>query len=190
MAAVGGEDDEDNEDNSVSMRIALFGIRKTFPKVKQLDTGTLEKFIQENEHKNLILLDVREQEEYDVSHLPHAIRVGPDEPVDQIMEKIKGSSENLADHHIKIVCYCCIGYRSSAMAQKLYPEFKLLKKMQKIHVTSELFNLEGSIFKWANEGKELVDCNNEKTQYCHPYNYVWGKLLESKLRVYEPASKI
>ena len=76
------------------------------------------------------------------------------------------------------------------MAQKLYPEFKVLKKMQKIHVTPEVFNLEGSIFKWANEGKELVDCNNEKTQYCHPYNYLWGKLLESKLRVYEPASKI
>ena len=54
MAAVGSEDID--KDNSVSMRITLFGIRKTFPKVRQLDTGTLEKFMQENDHKNLILL--------------------------------------------------------------------------------------------------------------------------------------
>ncbi len=76
------------------------------------------------------------------------------------------------------------------MAQKLYPEFKILKDMQKIDIASELCNLEGSIFKWANEGKELVDCNNKKTECCHPYNYLWGKLLETKLRVYEPVSKI
>jgi hypothetical protein len=52
-ATVRGEGDEDN---SISMRLTLFGIRKTFPKVKQLDTCALEKFIQENEYKNLVLL--------------------------------------------------------------------------------------------------------------------------------------
>ena len=97
---------------------------------------------------------------------------------------------DITDHHVKIVCYCSVGYRSSNMAQKLYPEFKILKEMQKIDITSELCNLEGSIFKWANEGKELVNCNNAKTKYCHPYNFLYGKLLDAKLRVYEPVSNV
>ena len=53
MAAV---ESEVCEDKSISMRIALFGIRKSYPKVEQLETGDLEKFIKGNEYKNLILL--------------------------------------------------------------------------------------------------------------------------------------
>lgn len=33
--------------------------------------------------------DVREEDEYEVSHLPNAIRVDPDEAVDQVMMRIK-----------------------------------------------------------------------------------------------------
>lgn len=38
------------------MRVALFGIRKAFPKVKQLQTKDLDTFILGNKYKNLILL--------------------------------------------------------------------------------------------------------------------------------------
>ena len=41
---------------TISMRVALCGIRKAFPNVRQVDTGELEKFIQGNKFKNLILL--------------------------------------------------------------------------------------------------------------------------------------
>ena len=47
---------ERSEDNSMSMRVALFGIRKTFPRVKQMKTDDLQDFINENKYKNLILL--------------------------------------------------------------------------------------------------------------------------------------
>ena len=56
MAAVESEESEVCEDKSISMRIALFGIRKSYPKVEQLETGDLEKFIKGNKYKNLILL--------------------------------------------------------------------------------------------------------------------------------------
>ena len=75
------------------------------------------------------------------------------------------------------------------MVKKLYREFIMLKQAQKIDVTSQLCNLEGSIFKWANEGKELVDCNNARTRYCHPYNYFWGMLLDSKLKDHQTILK-
>lgn len=52
-----------------------------------------------------------------------------------------------------------------------------------------VYNLEGSLFKWANEGKPMVDINNRVTVYVHPYNAIWGKLLEKKLQREEPSSE-
>lgn len=75
------------------------------------------------------------------------------------------------------------------MAQKLYRQFKTLIETQQIDILSELCNLEGGIFKWANEGMELVDCNNHETKYCHPYNFLWGKLLNADLRTSEPTKQ-
>lgn len=51
-----------------------------------------------------------------------------------------------------------------------------------------IYNLEGSIFKWANEGKDLQDNEGRKTVFVHPYNVIWGKLLNAELRryMYEP----
>ena len=85
----------------------------------------------------------------------------------------------------KIVCYCSVGYRSSTLAQQLGEEL-LKPKHQAIRSILELYNLEGSIFKWANEGKDLVDSNGEKTVVVHPYNFVWGKLLRHELRSSQP----
>ena len=45
-----------------------------------------------------------------------------------------------------------------------------------------VYNLEGSLFKWANEGRPLVDFRGEKTILCHPYNAVFGKMLNRQLR--------
>jgi hypothetical protein len=46
----------------------------------------------------------------------------------------------------------------------------------------EMYNLEGSLFKWANEGRPMINVNNVKTPYAHPYHPVFGKLLDSSLR--------
>lgn len=45
-----------------------------------------------------------------------------------------------------------------------------------------MYNLEGSIFKWANENRQMVDHKNRSTVYAHPYNAVFGKLLKKELR--------
>ncbi|XP_069136532.1 uncharacterized protein [Argopecten irradians] len=43
-------------------------------------------------------------------------------------------------------------------------------------------NLEGSLFKWANEGRHMVDMDGRQTIFAHPYNVVYGKLLKHELR--------
>jgi len=50
-------------------------------------------------------------------------------------------------------------------------------------------NLEGSIFKWANEGKKIITEDNEThiqkvTKKVHPYNFMWSLALNSDLRSY------
>ena len=52
----------------------------------------------------------------------------------------------------------------------------------------DLFNLEGSIFKWANEGKELVQpCTGKRTTVVHPFDNFWGNMfLDASVRSFEP----
>ena len=86
---------------------------------------------------------------------------------------------------VTVVCNCSLGYRSSALAQQL--AYELDKPVhQELKSKTVIYNLEGSIFKWANEGKDLEDNKGRKTVYVHPYNIVWGKLLNAELRSSEP----
>ena len=45
-----------------------------------------------------------------------------------------------------------------------------------------IHNLEGSLFKWANESRPMVDRMDQPTIFAHPYSAVWGKLLKPELR--------
>ena len=45
-----------------------------------------------------------------------------------------------------------------------------------------VYNLEGSIFKWANENRPIVNGDDKPTHLVHPYNSFFGKLLESSRR--------
>ena len=106
---------------------------------------------------------MREEAEYRVSHLRDAVRVDPDHmaslPVD-------------IPRDAPIVTYCSVGYRSSALAERLMEQgFTRVK------------NLEGSIFEWANRGLPVVRDGREVRQV-HPYDWRWGKLLDEELRAY------
>ena len=83
----------------------------------------------------------------------------------------------------KAIFYCSVGYRSSAVVARLQ------RHKPDSGETPQLFNLEGSLFKWANEDREMVNCHNEPTPYCHPYSIFWGLLLNSQLRRREPEGK-
>ena len=46
----------------------------------------------------------------------------------------------------------------------------------------EVYNMEGGLFQWAMEGRELVDSTERTTSLVHPYSVVFGKLLPQNLR--------
>jgi len=107
-----------------------------------------------------ILLDARELDEYLVSHLPGAIHLGHDQPKWDALEEI--------DKDKKIVIYCSIGYRSEKIGEQL-----LAKGYTNIR------NLYGSIFEWANQDCNLEDRRGRLTKRVHTYNKKWSKWLDN-----------
>ncbi len=108
-------------------------------------------------HPNDFLkLDAREMEEYQISHIPGAKYIGYKNVDFKKIEKL--------DKKTKIVVYCSIGYRSEKIGEKL-----------KKQGFSNVYNLFGSIFEWANMGYALEKANNQSTNEIHGFNKSWSK---------------
>ena len=141
-------------------------IRSQYPDVRQLSTDSLAAWLNEPDVQESVLLDVRQEEEYTVSHLPGAIQVDPDTEGLAFLEDVPKIAP--------VVTYCSVGYRSSAFSKRL---------MEAGY--TDVWNLEGSIFRWANEGRPVYR-NGRPVAEVHPYNKLWGTLLADSLRAYEP----
>lgn len=116
---------------------------------------------------NVQLLDARERNEYEVSHLEDAQWVGYD---DFDLERVANLPKDTA-----IVVYCSVGYRSE----------KVVEQLQAAGFTN-VQNLYGGIFEWANEEKSVVDPKGEPTNKVHAFDRVWGVWLNKGKKVYKP----
>ena len=147
--------------------LARVFMRVCFPSVRQLPTAQLADWLADPSRPQPLLLDVRQPEEFAVSHLAGARRVdfGSD------------ASAVLADSPPAqpIVCYCAAGFRSSAMARRLA---RVGRK--------EVFNLEGAIFDWASEARPLL-CKDGVTREVHPFNWIGGLMLAQEVRARVPS---
>ncbi len=119
------------------------------------------------ESENIIILDTRETEEYEVSHLPGAVWVGDDE-ID--LDKLKSEITN---PDAPIVVYCSVGVRSEDFGEKLIDMGY-----------TDVRNLYGGIFLWKNTGRNVVDSTGTITENVHAYSKYWGKLLTEANKVY------
>lgn len=150
------------ESPEVKLASMVQTIDEAFPTVEQLSTTELAQWLADPTRPQPQLLDVREAAEYAISHLPGAIRIDPDADSTQIAAVI--------DPTKPIVVYCSVGYRSSAMAQKIQS------------VTSaKPINLRGSIFAWANEQRPLESAAGT-TQQVHPYDSHYGNMVKPAYR--------
>lgn len=150
---------------SLRMAAALVGIRFSFPQVKQLSTAQLSAWRADPGRAPPLLLDVREPAEFAVSHLVDARSV-PWESESAWQTLLKEVPRTQP-----IVVYCSIGYRSAILARKL-------QRAGFIQVA----NLEGSIFKWASEGRSLIGPDARAATLVHPYDAEWSRLLAPDLR--------
>ncbi|NNJ89273.1 MAG: rhodanese-like domain-containing protein [Eudoraea sp.] len=114
-------------------------------------------------------LDTREPEEFEVSHLKDAHLIGYSD------FNTSEFAENFPDKDATYLVYCSVGVRSE----------KIGKKLMAMGYT-DVKNLSGGMFKWVNEGYDIVDQNGRETQKIHAYNRFWGLLLNRGEKVYGP----
>lgn len=108
----------------------------------------------------LTILDVRDENEFDVSHLAGAKRY--EEGV------LKG-----LDPKMPVLVYCTVGIRSNKLAQTLRDQG-----------FSEIIELQDGLIGWSNAQLPLVNSMNKDTDSIHVYNQFFGKLLKEGVPVY------
>lgn len=104
------------------------------------------------------LLDAREREEFNASHISGAQWVGYD---DFNLSRVSG-----LDKAAPIVVYCSVGYRSEKVTEQL-------KKAG----YSNVYNLTGGIFDWVNSGNPVYNSQGFPTDSIHGYDENWSKWL-------------
>lgn len=115
------------------------------------------------DRSNVLLLDIREPEEYAVSRIPGAVWVSPSASAETALLQIGDVTGK------DVVVYCSVGRRSSAFAER---EQAALMEMGATSVS----NLENGIFGWHNEARALVDAGGE-TDMVHPYDAIWKRYV-------------
>ncbi|MFP4228349.1 MAG: rhodanese-like domain-containing protein [Salinivenus sp.] len=136
-------------------------IEADFPGVSSLTTDSLAARLADSTVPQPLLLDARSPEEYAVSHLPDAHRVDPEADSFPALDTLSRERP--------IVVYCSVGYRSARVTAQLRDQG-----------FTDVRNLEGSIFRWANEGRPVVR-DGTPVEAVHPYDRTWGTLLNDSL---------
>jgi len=114
----------------------------------------------------MVILDAREEREYNVSHIKNARYVG--------YEDFNTESVSDISKDTKIILNCSVGYRSERIGEQLI----------KANYTN-VSNLYGGIFSWINQGYPVYTSDNMITNKVHAYSEKWGIWLKKGEKVYE-----
>ena len=119
-------------------------LQREYPDIRH---RTLSEIRQQRDE--LVLVDVREPEEYAVSHIPGAVNL-------QDPTELRAF---IANQPGEVVLYCSVGYRSAKLTRNLRNDG-----------VSNVSNFAGSIFHWANSNEPLVS-GEHPVSTVHPYSW-------------------
>ncbi len=143
-------------------------------KVDQLQPEDMSAWQAQRPSDSLMIVDVREPEEFAVSHLQGAVQVDPTTSPEAFMQRFGAAVQGKT-----LVFYCSIGWRSSELADRLAPALRAAG-------AGDIRNLRGGIFRWHNESRPLVNAAGS-TDWVHPYSPDWADLVARQGRTsYQP----
>lgn len=117
--------------------------------------------------EQVLVFDVRERSEFDVSHIPGAVHVDPGIGVADFMARY---GELLAGR--TVLMYCSVGVRSSILAARVSQEAIA-------RGAGGVYNLRGGVFAWHNTGRTLKNPpTRAETSKVHPYSRSWSRFLD------------
>ena len=135
---------------------------RDYPAVRQLSPLALARTLKEG--GDVLLIDVREPEEFAVSRIPGAERVDPGIWRHSFLKRFADRAKGLT-----VVFYCAVGVRSSRLATRVQEALKR-------HGAVQVFNLDGGVFAWHSEDRPLVDARGP-TRFVHRFDSHWGRLV-------------
>ena len=144
--------------------------QKTIDEVLKKNNDNSIEYLKPNEtlnKKNIVFLDAREKNEFDVSHLEKSIYVGFSKFDTKKFNALK------IDKNATVIVYCSLGVRSE----------KIAKKIKQLGYNT-IFNLYGGIFLWKNQGFKVYDSNEKETENVHAFSKTWGVYLEKGNKIY------
>lgn len=106
------------------------------------------------------ILDVRDENEFAISHLEGAIRFE-----EKVLERLNPKEP--------VLVYCTVGLRSNKLAQTLREEG-----------FSKIVELQNGLIGWSNAELPMVNSSNSTTDSVHVYNQYFGTLLKKGTAVY------
>jgi rhodanese-related sulfurtransferase len=133
-----------------------------FPEVQWIGTEDLARWAQSARPQALVL-DARTGPEFALSHLKGALLIDPYKPS---LNPLRSWAKNGP-----IVVYSSAGYRGARVASWLGKQGY-----------SNVRNLAGGVFRWANEGRPLFKEDDRPTAVVHPYDDRWGLLVDGRYR--------
>jgi rhodanese-related sulfurtransferase len=125
------------------------GIEEKYPQVEFISSDELNARYQNTASAFPYLFDVRENSEFEISHLKTAVNLSSADKIAKIV----------TEKNAEVIVYCSVGYRSAGVADELR-----LMGYRKVR------NLRHSIFEWANKDYPLL--NKYGTT-----NYVFSTIL-------------
>jgi len=143
--------------DQASLEAVKTEIRARFPDVRGLSTEGLRRWQADTARPQPVLIDARTREEFAVSRLPGAV-LAPDSAA--VTRALAGRPKDAP-----VVVYCSVGYRSAVLARALGQRGY-----------TNVVNLEGSLFEWANRGLPLESAMGDRQ--VHPYDARWGRYLD------------
>jgi len=132
----------------------------TFWSQKGVERLNAEDAISLIEIEEPVIIDVRSEEEYQVSHMDEAKRYSP-----EIIEKLNPNDP--------ILVYCTASVRSNSLA-------KVLVNLGFTHI----YELKGGLLHWKNQGYPLVRTDGNRTDSLHTYSSTLAPFLRKGTAVY------
>ncbi len=151
------------------------GLLVRYAGVSHMSPVQLQKGLTGPKRRKYLVLDAREKNEFAVSHIKGAKRVDPSIWHSAFMRKFGPLARGKT-----VVIYCSVGERSSKLV-------KYVQQALKQNGAKAVYNLQGGIFKWHNEGRPLLVDAKGTTDLVHPYDKHWGQLVKrASKRRYSP----
>lgn len=149
-------------------------LMRSFPANDIIDGATLERWIQhvsgQDSRRKPLILDVRSEAEFAVSHLPDARHISVGANITEIGRLINLDA-SAAEMRPQVVVYCAVGYASSEFVDRL-------KRLGVARVQM----LDAGIFRWANDSRPMVNSIGVAVNKVHAGKYSYSGLLDRAFR--------